>query len=72
MSVISDKLSARFGPNLRRLRERERWTQEELAERMSVSGPYVSMLEAGGRVPSLEVIEAVCFVFQVQVGELFK
>ena len=40
---------------LREFREGARLTQRELGLKLNVTGPYVSMLEAGKRVPSLIV-----------------
>jgi transcriptional regulator with XRE-family HTH domain len=45
---------ARFGHQLRRLRDERGWTQDELGERMGCSGTHVSAVETGRRPPTLQ------------------
>jgi transcriptional regulator with XRE-family HTH domain len=45
--------SAAFGDRLRRLREEQGWTQDELADRMGYSGTHVSAVETDRRSPTL-------------------
>lgn len=42
---------------LKKIREQAGLTQTELAKAVNISGPYVSLIEAGKRVPTLAVIE---------------
>ena len=46
-----------FCANLRRRRLELKLTQQELAEVMGVSRPYVSQVEAGDHTPTLDVVE---------------
>ncbi|MEU3600686.1 helix-turn-helix transcriptional regulator [Streptomyces sp. NPDC006798] len=46
---------AAFGARLRRLREAQGWTQDDLGERMGYSGRHVSAVEVGRKVPTLPV-----------------
>lgn len=56
-SKSSASLSAKFGKNLSRLRDRAQVTQEQLAEQAQVSWRYLQQLEGGdGTNPSLEVL----------------
>jgi len=48
------------GKRIRSERKHQGWTQEAAAARLSVSGPFLSQVEAGARAPSWELIEAVC------------
>ncbi len=65
-------LTGQFARNLRRLREERGWTQGDLGDKMNVSWPYISMLEAGKRTPSIDVVETVCKIFKIEVKELFR
>ncbi|MGW2391533.1 helix-turn-helix domain-containing protein [Streptomyces lydicamycinicus] len=44
--------SARFGQQLRTLRDERGWTQDELAERAGCSGAHISAVETGRRSPT--------------------
>lgn len=57
--------------NVRALRARRRWTQEELAERLGVTQRTLSRLESGrrGDVGIVE-LERLCAVFGVDLAEL--
>lgn len=43
---------------LKQWRESQSLSQEQLAELMGVSGPYISMLESGKRKPAYAIIAA--------------
>ena len=47
LDMATEVINLSFGEEIRRLRERANLSQEELAERLSVSRPYVSKLELG-------------------------
>lgn len=59
-----------LGENVRRLRERERLSQEELAHRAKVHVTYLSGVENGHRNPSLEVMGRLASALGVGVSEL--
>jgi transcriptional regulator with XRE-family HTH domain len=46
----------RFGLNVRQLREKRGWSQEQLAEAADLHRTYVSGIERGTRNPTLTVI----------------
>lgn len=46
-----------FRANVRRRREELSLTQQELAERLEVSRPYVAQVEAGDHSPTLSQVE---------------
>ena len=50
-------ISENFRHNLRRRRRELNLSQEDLARRLNVSGPYVSQVEAGRTTPGLDVVE---------------
>jgi transcriptional regulator with XRE-family HTH domain len=45
-----------FGATVRRLRERDGLTQEQLAERAEMSATYLGFIERGENVPTLTTI----------------
>lgn len=58
---------------IRRLREAEGITQEQLAKRAKVSQGYLSRLEAGDRkAPSIKIAQKLAQALGVPVGELLE
>ena len=49
-----------FAEELRRLRLAAKLTQEQVAARARVSREYVSMLEAGKNIPTIDVFIRLC------------
>jgi transcriptional regulator with XRE-family HTH domain len=49
-----------FADELRELRQKAGITQEEVAARAGVSREYVSMLEAGKNMPSIDIFIRLC------------
>lgn len=64
-------LREQFGCNLRRLRLKEEWTQEQMAERLGMSVNFLSFMERGLKAPSFENLERIAEVLKVGVAELF-
>jgi len=62
----------RLGQNLRRLRERKGWSQEEFADEASIHRTYVSGLERGVRNPTIRVVEKLAKALGVHAGQLFE
>lgn len=58
--------------NVKSLREKREWTQEQLAEAIGSTPEYVSMLESGARVPSFKVQEALARAFKVKMAKLME
>jgi transcriptional regulator with XRE-family HTH domain len=59
-----------FGKNVRRLRERRGYSQEELAERAGLHRTYVGSVERGERNISLENIVAIARALDVSPADL--
>jgi len=55
---------------LRSLREREKLTQAELAEKLEISKSAISMYENGNREPDFEQLEAIADFFNVDMDYL--
>ena len=60
------------GNVIRRLRERKRMTQEELAERIHVSGKAVSKWETGQGFPDISLLEPLAGALDISVIELLS
>ena len=58
--------------NLRRLRNETGISQEELADRAGVSGNYIGMLEREENAASVDVLEKIAEVFDVDAADLLR
>lgn len=65
-------LKERLGLNLRRFREKEGWSQEELADRTGLHRTYISGIERGIRNPTLMIIEKIAIALKVPPADLLK
>lgn len=60
-----------FGQHLRRLRDEQGYTQEQLAHRAGIHVTYLSGIERGISNPSLRSLRALARALNVRVGRLF-
>ena len=60
------------GAVIRRLRENKRMTQEELAEKIHVSGKTVSKWETGKGLPDISLLESLAEALGISMIELFS
>ncbi len=61
-----------LGNNIRTLRKESGWTQEKLAEKANISVPFMTQIELGRKMASLEVIEKIAKALGVSYERLFK
>jgi transcriptional regulator with XRE-family HTH domain len=61
-----------FGAAVRRLREAQGWTQEQLAERAEMNASYLGFIERGDNVPTLMIIVNLAKAFDVEPGILLR
>lgn len=59
-----------LGQNVARARRHLGWQQQELAERLGVNSSLVSLLEAGKRLPSYELLLKLAEVLDVSLDQL--
>lgn len=59
-----------IGKNISEYRKTLRFTQEQLAERAGICQQFLSRLERGKGVPSLETIMALCDAMDVEPNQL--
>jgi transcriptional regulator with XRE-family HTH domain len=62
----------KFGAVVRRLREHQGLTQEELAERAEVSATYIGFIERGDNVPTLSIILRIASALGVCAADLLR
>lgn len=71
-----EKLAATVGNAIAAQRRKAAISQEQLAERAGIHRTYVSQLERGLKVPTLEVFFAICMALDVKpqllVGQIDK
>ncbi len=60
----------RLGDRVRRTRRSRGLTQEALAEALSLSVAYVSLIERGGRNPPFTTVVAIARALQVPIAEI--
>lgn len=60
-----------FSKNLKRIREKQDLTQEELSEKCHYDRTYIGKIERGQKYPSLDVISRLSSVLGVPSAELF-
>lgn len=68
----SPRRSPRVARNLRRLRADRGLTQEEVAERANLNRNYVGMIEREENAPTVDVLEKIADVLQVDPAALFE
>lgn len=67
-----DERCLSLGRNIRKLREKKTWTQEELSERADIHVSYVGQVERGLRYPSLKILFRIADALEVKITDLFK
>lgn len=70
-SFIMKKVSVTaFGSVLRQFRTARNMTQDELAARLDIASPYISRLESGHKLPSLDMVCKLAHALEVKPSEL--
>jgi transcriptional regulator with XRE-family HTH domain len=59
-----------LGPIIKQLRERRRWTQDELAHQAGTTAANISRIEAGKHRPSAELLGSIAYVLELKIYEL--
>lgn len=68
---MSKKLAKRIGNNIKVIRLKKKLTSEKLAYENEISKGYMSDIENGNRLPSLEMLEKIAEALDVDIKELF-
>lgn len=64
-------IGALIGENVRAIRQKRGWSQEDLAFESGLHRTYVSGIERGARNPTAEVIEVLAIALSVKPAALF-
>ncbi len=68
---MADAKTRSFGRVIRERRRQLDLTQEEVAQRIKTTGPYIAHLETGKRHPSRRVVVKLSDALQLEVRDLF-
>lgn len=72
MEILKDDtIKRRLGFNVALHRQRRGWTRAQLAEEIQVSPTFLMHIERGTRGVSLETVESLAHVLEIDVSELF-
>lgn len=69
---VKESVATALGHELRRRRRDIGLTQAELAEKTGVHETYVSQLERGVNVPSIDVVFALCDAMESETGSFLE
>lgn len=65
-------LAKTFGENVRRLRNEQGLSQEELADEVDMAVTYLGQIERGSRNPTLDIVERIARVLKVKALDLLQ
>jgi transcriptional regulator with XRE-family HTH domain len=68
---VITKKDRKLAKQLRRLRKKNKLTQEKVAEQLKVTPKYIQYLESSRRVPSLKLLYRIADLFEVKMKDLF-
>ena len=61
-----------FGEKIQKLRNQNKWTQEQLAEKLYVSRTAVSKWESGKGYPNIDSLKDMAIIFNITIDELLS
>ena len=69
---MENKILKRFGDNVKRLRKKKVWSQEELGRRSKLHRTYIGSIERSERNVSLINIERIAKALDIKIEVLIK
>jgi transcriptional regulator with XRE-family HTH domain len=69
---VSRLIAVRFGQRIRKLRERKKWSQVEMAHLFGIDRGHISDMERGKKNVCLPMLEVLSSGFGISVSELMK
>ena len=69
--LAENRTSILLGKNIVYFRQKNQWSQDELAQKLHSDKGYLSQIENARRNASTDYIERLCRVFNVEPEELF-
>jgi DNA-binding XRE family transcriptional regulator len=70
--VDRDHIAATFGAFVKQQREQRHWTRVQLAATAGVTAQYISFLERGMYMPSLDTVLRIAWAFGVRGADVVK
>lgn len=70
--IIEDKILQKIGNNIKTARQLKGFTQEKLAERLSKSVNFVSLVERGKSGIGIKTIIDICNILDIEPNSLFN
>ena len=61
-----------MGENLRNYRKKQNYTQEQLAEKAEISAVFLSQIENGKKIPSLETLAKITKILDISMEQVFS
>ena len=61
-----------FGKKIQKLRKQNKWTQEELAQKLYISRTAVSKWERGASYPNIDSLKDIANLFNITIDELLS
>jgi transcriptional regulator with XRE-family HTH domain len=68
---MSKKLALRLGKRIKELRIIKKITQEKFAYELDISKGYLSDIESGNKIPSVEMLERISKSLDCDIKEFF-
>ena len=67
-----DKISAKLGQNMKRIRAKKKMSQGDIARALEVDRGYISNIENGKKNPTIATIQKLANALSVSADELLK
>ena len=67
-----DKISAKLGQNMKRIRAKKKMSQGDIARALDVHRAYISGIENGKRNPTLATIQKLANALAISADKLLK
>ncbi|HTD99843.1 MAG TPA: helix-turn-helix transcriptional regulator [Mucilaginibacter sp.] len=71
MNKLKSEINLAVGKSIKDLRAKHEWSQETVAQRLSISIPAFSKIETGVTDVNLSRLEQIAHIFEVDVASLF-
>ena len=69
---MNKSFNLKFGLRVKELRLANKFTQEQLAEKLGIERTYLARIETGKHFPGAENIEKLACIFNISTSELFE
>ncbi len=65
-------VTRKLGSRVRALRQKHKWTQAELGDRLGMDRGHVSEIECGKRMVTLDTLQTIAKGFEITMSQLLK